>query len=204
MPFYNSQAIIKTADNVAANYATNTWHFEADDVTALGSAHAALVTFYQAVDTYFSNLVNVGAGGLEIVGYAFADAPPRAPVLRTLATLTVGSVNPLPTEVSLCMSFQGTRQSGTPQARRRGRVYLPFMAEDNNATDARPSTTIINGVVAAGAALLAASDSAGTWSWLTYSGVAPGWSTVVDGWVDNEWDTQRRRGRRSTSRTTFT
>lgn len=204
MPYYTSQAIIKTADNVLANFATNTWHFNADDVTALGSAHAALVTYYNAVDSYFSNLTSAAVGGLEIVGYDDEDTPPRAPVLRTPGTLVPAAGDPLPTEVSLCMSFQGTRLSGTPQARRRGRIYLPFMVEASNDSSGRPGTAFINAVVAAGAALLAASDAAGTWSWVTYSSVAPGYATVVDGWVDNEWDTQRRRGRDATSRTTFT
>lgn len=204
MPYYTSQAIVKTLDNVQANFATNTWHFFADDVAALGSAHTALLAFYAAVDQYMSALVSGAAGSIEIVAYNDEDAPPRAPVLRTTSFLVPGTGDPLPTEVSLCVSFQGSRLSGVPQARRRGRIYLPFMNEANNAADARPSTGLVVGVVAGAQGLLSASDAAASWNWVTYSTVAPGYATVTDGWVDNEWDTQRRRGRSSTSRTTFT
>jgi len=202
MPFFSSTATIKTVDNTVANFATNRWHFEADDLTALALAHAALVTFYQAVDTYFSNLV-LGLNGLEITAYNDLDPTPRPPVLTTVATIVPSAGVPLPPEVSLCLSFQGTRLAGTPQAQRRGRVYLPFFGETGNDTDGRPTPAMVTALAAAGGALLTASTAAATWAWLTYSTVAPGYTQVVNGWVDNEWDTQRRRGRAATSRTTF-
>jgi hypothetical protein len=204
MPDYITTAIIKTADNVAANYATNTYHFHADDLTALQLAHNALVTFYQAIDTNFSDMVNAGAGGLEVVSWDFDDTPPRAPVLRTLATLAGFSINGLPPEVAICVSFQGTRLSGVPQARRRGRVYIPFLQETANDSTGRPASALITSLATAAGALLTASDSAATWAWEIWSAAGPGFTTVTDGWVDNEWDTQRRRGRVATSRTTFT
>lgn len=204
MPDFITTAIIKTADNVAANYATNTFHFNADDLTALQLAHNNLVTFYTSIDTNMSDVVNLGVGGLEIVSYDFDDPKPRAPVLRTLGTLAGVSINGLPREVALCMSFQGTRLAGVPQARRRGRIYIPFLQETANDGDGRPTTTLVNSVVAAGQVLLNSSDAAPTWTWEIWSAAGPGFTTVTDGWVDNEWDTQRRRGRRATSRTTFT
>lgn len=204
MPDYITTAIIKTADNVAANYATNTFHFHADDLTALQLAHNSLVTFYNAIDTNFSDLVNVAANGLEIVSWDFDASPPRAPVLRTFGTLAGVSIGPLPTEVSLCISFQGTRISGVPQARRRGRIYIPFLQEGANDATARPSSGLVTSLATAAQALLTASDAAATWAWEIWSAAGPGFVTVVDGWVDNEWDTQRRRGRKATSRTTFT
>lgn len=204
MAWYITTAIIKTADNIPANYATNTYHFEADDLTALQLAHNALVTFYQAIDGNFSDVVNAGAQGLEIVSWDFDDAPPRAPVLRTFGTLSGMSINGLPREVALCMSFQGTRLSGIPQARRRGRVYLPFFTETSNDGDGRPTSALITSIATAGGALLTASDSASTWTWEIWSAAGPGFTIVTDGWVDNEWDIQRRRGRNATSRTTFT
>jgi len=82
-------------------------------------------------------------------------------------------------------------------------VYLPFFGETGNDTDGRPTPAMVTALAAAGGALLTASTAAATWAWLTYSTVAPGYTQVVNGWVDNEWDTQRRRGRAATSRTTF-
>lgn len=204
MPDYITTATIKTADNIAANYATNTFHFNADDLTALQLAHNALVTFYNAIDTNFSDLVSTAAGGLSITSWDFDASPPRAPVLTTTGTFAGMGIGPLPTEVSLCISFQGTRISGVPQARRRGRIYVPFLQETANDATARPSAGLVSSLATSAQALLTASDAAATWTWEIWSAAGPGFTTVTDGWVDNEWDTQRRRGRKATSRTTFT
>lgn len=203
MPDYITQATIATTDNVAANYATNTWSFLATDLTALAMVHANLSAFYQGIDVFMSSLVRSSAG-LELVSYARSDAKPRAPIMTDTYSLSPGGTAPLPTEVALCLSFQAAKVSGSPQARRRGRVYLPFMDEERNHTDGRPTAGLVSGVAAEAAAFLAASDAAAAWSWHVYSTVGLFGAVVTDGWVDNEWDTQRRRGRKATSRTTFT
>lgn len=202
MSFYRTQATIATTDNLVANYATNTWHFEADDLVALGDVHVALTSFYTTIDDLFSSLVRT-TNGLTLTSYDMADPEPRPPVLTTTANLNPAAGNPLPTEVSLVMSFQAIRQAGVPQSWRRGRIYLPFLGEDDNHTDGRPTAAAVTALAQAGDDLLAAATADPLWQWVIYSTVAPGWSTVNNGWVDNEWDTQRRRGRRATSRTTF-
>lgn len=202
MPFYTTQAIIRTADNVEANYATNTWTCEADDLTALQLFHDELVDFYEEMDSFFSPLVAT-TNGLNLVSYLNTDPKPRPPVLMTNANLTVGSADPLPTEVALVLSFQGDKMAGVPQSQRRGRIFLPFLAEGHNGSDGRPNSAIVSALATAGDNLLTASTSAPTWTWLVYSAVAPGYTVITNGWVDNEWDTQRRRGRIATSRTTF-
>lgn len=203
MPFYTTQVTIPTADNSVENYASNTFHFEADDLTALGLCHTQLQTFYNSWRGTMSNLAR--QNGWSIKSYDDTDPIPRAPVLETTFNLTSAPTGSgMPPEVALCLSFQGARQSGVPQARRRGRVYLPFPLASAGGTDGRPAAGTITTAVGLGQALLTASDSAGTWTWMTFSTVAPGYATVTDGWVDNEWDTQRRRGRKATSRTTFT
>jgi hypothetical protein len=203
MPFYDTQVTIPTVDNDVANYATNTFHFEADDLTALGLVHTQLFTFYNTLQPRLSSLCR--QTNWLIKSYLQTDPKPRAPVLETIGSLSSPpSATPLPPEVALCISFQGTRMSGVNQARRRGRVYLPFLRADASGTDGRPTAAMMTTAVSCGQGLLTASDSAATWAWQTLSTVAPGVSTVVDGWVDNEWDVQRRRGRRYLTRTTFT
>ena len=203
MPFYDTQVTIPTVDNDVANFATNSFHFECDDTTALALAHTALKAFYNSWRPQMSNLVRQNTWNIK--SYLQTDPKPRAPVLDEFFNLTTApSGNPLPPEVALCVSFQGTRLSGVPQARRRGRVYLPFISTTFLAADGRPSAACVTAAQGCGQALLTASDAAATWAWQTLSNVAPGVSTVVDGWVDNEWDIQRRRGRRYTSRNLFT
>lgn len=202
MSYYTAQVIIPTADNVAANYATNTFHFFADSTAILPSITTALKSFYSSLSANMSNMVR--ANTWQIKYYDDVDPEPRAPVLiETYNTGLTFSNQGLPPEVSLCISFQGAQVSGVPQARKRGRVYIPYITQASNHTDGRPTSATITQFVGAADALLGAAQTASTWSWVTFSRVAPGYSEVTNGWVDNEWDTQRRRGRPYTLRTTF-
>lgn len=203
MPVYTTQAILASADNISANFATNTWCIDALDLTELALAHTAISNFYFAADAYFTTLCR-STNGLELTSYNKADSTPRAPVLTNFYNLAPTGTTALPPEVSLCLSFQAAKASGLPQARRRGRIYLPYMDEANNDSSGRPSTAMVNGIVAAATTLLAASDAATGWGWAVYSTVTGTPAAITDGWVDNEWDTQRRRGRPATTRTTFT
>lgn len=203
MPTYRTQAVIATADNVSANFATNTWHVLAPDLTELALWHSALVTFYQTVDNYMGNLVR-GSDGLLLKSYDLADPSPRAPVLTFEADLTPVAGTPLPPEISLVMSFQAPQESGISQARRRNRIYLPFIVDSTNDTGGRPSAALVTALANAGDALLTASGpTSGDWQWVVYSPTDDAIDVVDNGWVDNDWDIQRRRGRPATSRTLF-
>lgn len=70
-------------------------------------------------------------------------------------------------------------------------------------TNGRPSSGLITNLVANGQELLNESDAAAGWTWMVHSSVTGDNFAVVDGWVDDEFDTQRRRGRLPTLRTTF-
>jgi hypothetical protein len=202
MPFYFTHAVIRTADNVAANYATNRWWVEADDLTALGDWHTNLSFLYGAMDGFWSNQV-AASSNLILTSYNNLDPEPRPPVLENTYNVTPVGTAGLPPEVSLCLSFQGDRMAGVPQARRRGRIYFPFLTSNSNGTDGRPTSTIVDALRDAGDALLTASSSATDWTWVVYSAVEPGYTVITNGWVDNEWDTQRRRGRPPTSREVY-
>ena len=202
MPTYRTQVTIATTDNVSANYATNTWHCLAPDLVELALWHSALLAFYQLIDVDFSNLVRT-TDGCMMKSYDMADPEPRAPVLTFEGDLSPGGA-PLPPEVSLVMSFQAAQSSGVPQARRRNRVYLPFYNAAANGIDGRPDSTTITPVITAATNLLAASGpTSSDWQWIVRSPTDNTIDIVDNGWVDNEWDTQRRRGRPSTSRSTF-
>jgi hypothetical protein len=109
----------------------------------------------------------------------------------------------LPTEVALCLSFQGLKAAGAPQARRRGRVYIGPLDEATN-TDGRPSTTVISAIVTAATTLSSAVTALGAgYEWGIWSVTDQHFVPAIDGWVDNSWDTQRRRGVDPNSRTTF-
>jgi hypothetical protein len=202
MPLYRTQVALAMASGVNKDRVQNVWHFIADNLTALGTAVTVLQNFYAAVDGAFSNLVTNSGGTIKC--YDIADDEPRAPVLeQALGPLSVGGA-PLPPEVAFCISFQAPRSSGISQARRRGRIYLGPFASNNMGTDGRPTSALMTQIGGAVQTMVDASEAATTWSWAVYSRVSGVAVSVTDAWIDNEWDTQRRRGREATSRTTFT
>lgn len=201
MPDYRLQVTIPMVSGIPEDSVTNVWHCSADSLSAAVFFFNAVNTFYAAIDGLYSNLVATTGSTMKL--YDLADDMPRAPVHEgTLGTLSVGG-NPLPTEVALVMSFQGSRVSGLPQAIRRGRVYIGPIQDASNHTDGRPTSSAVSGLVSAGDALVTSSKGASDWKWCVFSRSTNSMVVVDNGWVDNEWDTQRRRGRDATSRSTF-
>lgn len=203
MPSYFTQVTLWPSNNLLADASTNTWAVDADDVTALGLFHDELETFYTSIQGQYPSLVR--QTDHEIVSYNRADPTPRAPVLSTKFDF-VGSPtgDSLPPECAMCVSFQGNPMSGSNQARRRGRVFIGPLRESTLHTDGRPTAATVTALKNAGQTLLTNSNSATTWKWQVWSTAGNGDTQITNGWVDNEYDTQRRRGRVATSRTTFT
>jgi len=182
---------------------TNTFWFSTVVATtpyvAIGTA---IQDAYNEVVSYFPGRMN--QNGHIIKMYDIADPKPRAPVYETTFGLSSSpSGNSLPAEVALCLSFQGERQSGVSQARRRGRVYIGPLDVAGSDADGRPTSGLVNAVVDMGESLWADSNAATDWSWVVYSRVDEDVVAIDNGWVDNSFDTQRRRGLDPTSRTTL-
>lgn len=198
---YKAQVTLNMVDGIAENAASNTWYVDSDTVLLLNDFTSELETFYQAFDQSLSSLID--ASNVTVEYYRLSDPEPRSPVKTdTLSGLTVATTA-APTEVALVMSYQGEKVSGLPQSRRRGRVFLGPWAVGNYDSDGRVSPGFQTTVRNAGAALLAASIASAGWTWAQYSPTNGVGIDVASGWVDNEWDTQRRRGREATQRLTY-
>ena len=202
MATYRIQFSVRTVDNVVANYATNTVHVTGSDLSELDAAITAWGTFYNSFSSQFGNFV-LTTDGLSWKAYDLDDPEPRAPVREGSRNLSPDNTGSLPPEVALVLSFQAPKVSGVNQASRRNRIYLPFLKSSTNGTDGRPTAGVVSGLVSAATTLLAASGT--TWDWVVVSPTlgSVGTEPVTDGWVDNEWDTQRRRGRPATSRSVW-
>lgn len=210
MPFFAVQVVTPTIDNLPENYATNVWHTEATDFTSLALFMGAVQAFYEDITLVHSQWVR--QNGHEIKAYNLADPIPRAPVITNTFDLpsqpTAGTE---PTEISCCLSFQAVAESGVPQSRRRGRIYIPFFGVGTGNNDGYIDSGTVGVIVGAAQALLTLSNAATDWYWATYSPtivqqggtLGDAMRPVDNGWVDNEWDVQRRRGRIATARTTF-
>lgn len=204
MSTIRAQVILHTADAVPENYVSNSWCFT--DMTP-GTDDAAITTmlkdFYDDLTASVMSSA-ITQNGHEVKLSLLPGTPPNYPYFEgTFNLASPWSGSGLPAELAVCLSFQGARSAGLPQARRRGRVYIgPF---GNNAnTSGRPTAAVMTFIANAATTLkaTAASISAGG-GWAVWSPTDGAPVEVDDGWVDNSWDVQRRRGLVYTSRTLF-
>lgn len=186
------------------DYAVNTWHINTtavDPAAGMAAFFADLQTFYTSIDNYLSSLCE---GTLAVRGYNMDDPTPRVPFFIDGVALTVGTSS-YPTEVAMCLSFQGARISGENQARRRGRIYLgPLSPTTGDGATGRPTTTFRTDCLAAMDTLADDALADPTYAWVVWSEAAGSGTVVTNGWVDNAFDTQRRRGLDPTVRTSWT
>lgn len=211
------QVIIPVTSGIPEDAITNTLYFDGDDGDTDAAYHSAarqlVVDFYNAIDgVIFPNTVDTTA---TIKIYDMRDPEPRLPEFIDTFTLTPTANNPFPSEVSICLSFSAQQVSGVPAARRRGRIFLgPITDAIGSFPDdqCRPSSTALTAIAsAAGNMENGEAITPGSVKWAVYSpttdatsSIDDAFNDVVDGWVDNAFDTQRRRGPVATSRTLFT
>jgi len=202
MPAYTTQFTLFPTSNLVADASTNTWSCQADNVAALILFEGQLRTFYESCRTIFP--LTVRQNSHVVKSYDRSDPLPRAPVNQGIFNFTIGPVgNPLPPEVSMCGSFQAVPASGIPQARRRGRIFLGPINATTLETTGRPTVARVTILRNALEALRVASAAAATWEWSVFSTKNLVNYSVANGWVDDEFDTQRRRGRLPVVRTVF-
>lgn len=193
------QVTIPYYTNIPEDVSVNTWSFSNDvgsiDVAQVG---AFMQTLYTAFLAYASPILDF----TRVQGkfYDRADPEPRDPFFE--AEFDLGDDNlandSLPYEVAMCLSFHAQYASGSPKARRRGRVYLGPLGANTGAAgslDEACMTDILDAYVAAWTELTDAGLVHSVWS--PTDGVA---RTVTTAWMDNAYDTQRRRGVRANVR----
>lgn len=190
----------------------NVWHIgnvgSTNVVDAADDFASALSGFYGAIDAIFSDEMD----GLQPVLRAFdlSEPMPRQPIYETsLNTLTAGTDHSA-RELCVCLSYRGLYISGVSPKRKRGRIYLgPLRGSAVDPATGLLDSSLVSGVVIAGDDLLTDSNGSTEYTWVVYSPTsdpeagnplggagAPESATLVDrGWVDNEVDVQRRRGR---------
>ena len=180
---------------------TNTYHFvNTDTVTDYDNVRDMLVNFYTEVApdapgsiiSFMSNQTVTGDWTLK--AYALEDPKPRQPVITWQGSADPLASTPLPSEVALVQSFQAEIESGEIPARRRNRVYLGPFGISANSSEGRPIDNLVATMLFAGKQLILESQASLRWTWVAYSPTADQANPITNGWVDNAWDTQRRRG----------
>lgn len=189
----------------------NVFHFVGGGTYAADAATATtrVIGFYNglgsgqtnAVGGYLSSWVNRTA---EVRTYDLTTAKPRVPTITSFELTPYLSDNGLPEEVALVATFYG---APPVTRRRRGRLYLGPLNSNTSVIDfghqanpSKPNTQIILDLNTACSTL--ATPSGVNWS-IRSSLPSENFVTIVGGYCDNAFDTQRRRGPDATDRTTW-
>lgn len=206
MTIVRTQVSFPAASADSEDTVMNTWHFDITDAHSEGNCTpvaTALDTFYTSLITLLSATITWANGRIKM--YDLAESTPRAPIYDQPFVISgTASSSMLPPELAVVLTYQAVPLSGVRQSRRRGRLYLgPWSSAANSTASGTIASATYTPVATAAAALLTASDSAAGWAWIVHSETASGNSVVDNGWVDNAWDVQRRRGQDASVRVTF-
>lgn len=188
------QIQIQRAGDLPRDFVTNTCFFNVTEVPGIwGPAdYQALavdaMNAWHDFRVYPSNTAVISAKVYEM-----QDPEPRE--VRGYAARAVSNVGASaegPREVALCLSFYSERNI----PRRRGRLYIGPWA--SNFMTMRPSANVRQEAADLAAALqgIGGVDV----DWQVYSRADNAYRKVTNWWVDDEWDTQRSRGLRATTR----
>lgn len=224
-------AIFPSQSGLPADECMSTFHFAAIgevDVEPIGSFWVTQLQEFYDANTNFATASILGFASADLDSTAFrleiapvviatGDTAPQT-LLPWTPTTPANTGDALPSEVALCCTFR-TLSPLNPEldppvatASKRGRVYLgPFDADTADAalSYSRPSGPLIATVAEAAERLASHSNANGgdataaQGNFCTYSRARRVMIVVDAGWVDNEWDTQRRRGHDATNRLTW-
>lgn len=225
MPLQNlirSQIAYPRATGLSEDTQTNTLHWGCDDPlidreTMQAAIQTPLDAWLGVLDGFMDSTMFVTPATTD--WYDMLDPTPRVPFATVNTALTLTNVTSLPMEVTCVISYQGAVTSGVNQARRRGRNYLPTFNVSNIAEASGRvvwSGSSLGFLEAGWEALMTSVEAAdcylAVFSQTTYNGTAGSPLTrlqdsttrVTSAWVDNEPDTQRRRGGRTGTKTPIT
>lgn len=202
---YRYLVTLAPVSGVAEDRIVNTWHLKAVTIgqpsaAQWDSVHAAFQTFYQVFDQYMAADF-VALTGHTMKAYALIDSEPRQPVDEGTMTLSGLNAAAIPPECALTLSMRALYVSGQNPQRFRGRVYLGPWATTAVDGDGRPLAALITAVTGAASTLKSSLAAIGDGVQLAiYSRTDETLRAVSEGWCDNEFDTQRSRGRQATAR----
>lgn len=204
-------AVFEAASGLPEDRSINVWHFNCDDavpgggITDLANVFDMLEDFYLTTPTGGANstkdwLSKLVAGPFELKAYNLSDPSPRVPIgTRSLSFTTSGTA--MPSEVAFKISAKGVIVSGDIPARHKGGVFIgPLNTAGLDTATGRPTAAMILGMRRSLRDLVEASIASINNKWAIYSTADNLAYDVEDGWVDNAFDTQRRRGNAPTAR----
>lgn len=224
---YHTVVKLPAKTGIPADAVENTFSWTMPGVlllTDITEIHSALAEFYNTapaggthpVSGWLSPTIDRGAlkGVMTTYEIPAVPGPLGAPV--DVSTFTIGGAIPgngFPSELACALSFHGdyagVAEFGThtrPRARHRGRIYIGPLVNatavydiDGTTGRASPSAGLRFDLAAVAARLRDRVNSV----WAVWSRTDNTLYPVLNGWVDDAFDIQRRRGEKAISRTTF-
>jgi hypothetical protein len=193
MPTVRAEVITHLPGDVPADFATNTvFHTIGDGVfdpsTGYQNHADELKTLFSGADPTHGLFAQYKFRDIEVKVYDLADPLPRP--IRATSTFTPGAPDAPadlgPRQVALVLSFYGTRNLVS----QRGHIYIGPL--DHGVMDGpTPSTDLLGQVLDLGHGLF---DIGGeNVAHVVRSRKLESNTVVANYWVDNRWDTQRRR-----------
>lgn len=190
------RAIVSVAaDSVLArDRCVNTLYFDVTNVSLLVGTDADALASDLA--TIYHNLMNPTATReIDVRLYNMDDPKPRPIAGRFTKNVGAAPAGNIPREVAVCLSFYADRNL----PKRRGRIFLPAFAI-GDPFGLRPAATTRTKLL----------DLADSFSglggvnvdWCMHSVKDQAHHKISTAWVDDEWDVQRSRGLRATTRAT--
>jgi hypothetical protein len=221
-----AEVVLPAKSGVPRDAVTNTFAWDWDTSHPLdtsGGIGSRLIAFYNtasgthAVCYYLSDCLSRVSNSAQIRFYdlsGFLDGSDHgSPIVTENFTLGASEGGALPSEVAICVTAQADItgvpvESGAtrPQERHRGRIYLgPLVLSGIAQQDSTTKESYIDpdarsDILASADDLLTGIDDS---AWSIWSRVDAALRPVVYGWIDDAWDTQRRRGVVARSRATF-
>lgn len=209
MPRIRAQVTLPWVSNIPEDVTVNVWHLNMTGVVDDGAVDAAFAEFYGGDTTgiadWLSPAISRVGNRATVKYYDLADPEPRQPTrIHEFTVGPPGSAGALPGELAVCVSMRAPTASGQPPARRRGRVYVgPLTTDalgDTTSLPRRPVDGSLCANLASGAFSMISQLATAGAEVCVYSRADDEFYGVEQVWVDNEFDIQRRRGGRATSR----
>lgn len=211
MAIIRCQVRLARKTNLPEDTVINTFHMSGTPALATDAVAARFAGFYNLLPSagaltirqHLSTEMSTDALANEVRFYDLDEPEPRVPFRTFRWTLGVVSTTALPAEVAFALSFEAIPASGFDQRNRRGRVYLGCLGQNTLeviSNVARPASGFRNTCLFALDTLRDNLNtdgfSLGIWSETNLT-----FANADRAWVDDAFDTQRRRGASATSKT---
>lgn len=212
MTKFRSQSVFPMSTNQPRDVVTNVMHWDSptdlfDKAAAADAIATRLSAFYDTIYSgagYSANYINWALSRVEV--FDIAEPIPRVPEVRDLVLTLSPTATIVPSEVAVVLSYHSAPESGTPRQRLHNRIYLGGLGSSAIATSSG-ATPIVAGsfrdmIASAADTLFAANTPSLAWVQRSSTPTVTD-RAIVGGWIDNEPDTQRRRGQGPTTRTSW-